>query len=430
MKLKYTTDICGNEILCDESEIHQVMMEWERPYMEYSINKFNPKGRVLELGFGMGYSASKICETEMVTEYNVIECSPVVWEKFEIWKENMQKIRPELKINLIKGRWEDVLTMDMGIFDDFYFDDYNGNISEIASRFPSFLLTVLKNNVKINSRICCYSTTNYNRYSNIECLSYEVYNYDIKIPDHCVYAKGNSMYIPIWTVNSEASEGDCKNLTNDPFIKNREIMEKIKSSKETSIKTPSIYCNLMIIDNFYTNAFETRQYILQQEFSVKGNYPGQRTNSYATNNLKNIIEGYIHHFAGKIIDWSTDPESYNGSYQYTTSRDRTWIHTDGTTNWAGVLYLTPHAPVTSGTGIFRHKDGTKTIYDSNIRNNQKKLDEDSQDYTKWELVDRVGNVFNRLVLFNSKQYHASLDYFGSNKENGRLFQVFFFSTER
>jgi hypothetical protein len=238
------------------------------------------------------------------------------------------------------------------------------------------------------------------------------------------------MYIPIWTVNSEASEGDCKNLTNDPFIKNREIMEKIKSSKETSIKTPSIYCNLMIIDNFYTNAFETRQYILQQEFSVKGNYPGQRTNSYATNNLKNIIEGYIHHFAGKIIEWSTDPESYNGSYQYTTSRDRTWIHTDGTTNWAGVLYLTPHAPVTSGTGIFRHKDGTKTIYDSNIRNNQKKLDEDSQDYTKWELVDRVGNVFNRLVLFNSKQYHASLDYFGTNKENGRLFQVFFFSTER
>ena len=103
MKLKYTKDICGNEILCDESETHQVMMEWEKPYIEYSINKFNPKGRVLELGFGMEYSASKICETEMVTEYNVIECSPIVWEIFEIWKENQQKIRPDLKINLING---------------------------------------------------------------------------------------------------------------------------------------------------------------------------------------------------------------------------------------------------------------------------------------------------------------------------------------
>ena len=61
---------------------------------------------------------------------------------------------------------------------------------------------------------------------------------------------------------------------------------------------------------------------------------------------------------------------------------------------------------------------------------KKILDEHSQDYTKWELVDKVGNVFNRLVLFNSKQYHASMDYFGANKENGRLYQVFFFSTER
>lgn len=30
----------------------------------------------------------------------------------------------------------------------------------------------------------------------------------------------------------------------------------------------------------------------------------------------------------------------------------------------------------------------------------------------------VGNVFNRLVLFNSKQYRTSLDFFGNNKENG------------
>ena len=28
----------------------------------------------LEIGFGMGYSATKICEMENVTEYNVIEC--------------------------------------------------------------------------------------------------------------------------------------------------------------------------------------------------------------------------------------------------------------------------------------------------------------------------------------------------------------------
>jgi len=75
-------------------------------------------------------------------------------------------------------------------------------------------------------------------------------------------------------------------------------------------------------------------------------------------------------------------------------------------------------------GLYKGREEKK------IRNNDKQLNELSQDYTKWELVDQVGNIFNRLVLFNSKQFHASLDYFGTNKENGRLFQVFFFTTER
>mgnify|MGYP001173591384 CR=1 FL=1 len=45
--------------------------------------------------------------------------------------------------------------------------------------------------------------------------------------------------------------------------------------------------------------------------------------------------------------------SYNGSFQYTTSRDRSWIHTDSWNNWAAVLYLTPNAPESSGTGLYK-----------------------------------------------------------------------------
>jgi len=44
-------------------------------------------------------------------------------------------------------------------------------------------------------------------------------------------------------------------------------------------------CSLIIIDNFYCNALETRNYILTQEFSVKGNYPGCRTISFANEGL-------------------------------------------------------------------------------------------------------------------------------------------------
>ena len=221
----------------------------------------------------------------------------------------------------------------------------------------------------------------------------------------------------------------------------------MKSVKETSDKrnkklllnnikkSPS--CGLIIVDNFYDNAIETRNYILTQEFFVKGNYPGKRTISYANEELKSIIQKYVEPFGGKITDFPMPKEDgsdagkiYNGSFQYTTSRDRSWVHIDGYNNWAGVLYLTPDAPLSSGTAFYKFYDGTTCAREMEILGNKEETDKWSQDLTKWEKVDEVGNVFNRLILFNSNRFHMSMDYFGDTKENGRLFQVFFFSTER
>lgn len=195
-------------------------------------------------------------------------------------------------------------------------------------------------------------------------------------------------------------------------------------------------CGLIIIDNFYNNALDTRNYILTQDFSVKGNYPGRRTKSYATIELKEAIQKYVEPFGGKITDFPIPKDDtnadtiYNGSFQYTTSRDRSWIHIDGYNNWAGVLYLTPDAPVTSGTAFYQLYDGTSCKRDMTILNNKLETDKWNQDLTKWKKVDEVGNVFNRLILFDANRFHMSQDYFGDTKENGRLFQVFFFSTER
>ena len=435
MKLKYIKDICGNEILTDENEVHQVMMDWEKPYMEESINKLNPHGDVLEIGFGMGFSASKMCEFSDVKSYTVIECSPIVWEKFEEWKKLQ---RETLKINLIKGRWQDMLeTLDK--FDCIYFDDYNGeSFYEVHTRFSKFMYKIFLNHSKIGTKICFYSTSNKNPFEKLKCIKYNVDNYEIDIPKNCKYASGDKMYIPIIEIISEPDENikeifDNLNQPGTLNINNKqraEIEEKIKKYKLYQETPKKIYCNLMIIDNFYNNAMETRNYILTRDFKVRGNYPGKRTESHANEHLKTMIEGYIQHFAGKITRWPTDKEAYNGAFQYTTSRDRTWLHTDSWNNWAGVLYLTPNAPVTAGTGIFKFRDGTRTSAEMEARGNKEIIDNHSQDYTKWELVDRVGNVFNRLVLFNSTQFHASLDYFGTCKEDARLFQVFFFSTER
>ena len=123
-------------------------------------------------------------------------------------------------------------------------------------------------------------------------------------------------------------------------------------------------------------------------------------------------------------------KNYNGAFQLTTCRDRSWFHVDSWNNWAGVLYLTPNAPPSGGTGLYRFEDGTRFDFEQKIRNNEDKINNATTDFTKWELIDQVGNVFNRLVLFNAHHFHTSMDYFGSNPGDGRLFQVFFFSTER
>lgn len=197
------------------------------------------------------------------------------------------------------------------------------------------------------------------------------------------------------------------------------------------------YCNLLIVDNFYNNPMETREFVLSQEFKVRGNYPGQRTISYANEHLKQNIQKYIEPFAGKITqfpipspDGSDADKIYNGAFQYTTSRDRSWVHTDHFNDWAAVLFLTPDAPVSGGTAFFKFEDGSTCEDDIRHIQGSKPTDKFSQDMTKWTKIDEVGNVFNRMVIFNSKRFHMSMDYFGSDKYDGRLFQVFFFSTEK
>ena len=52
-------DIYNKDILLNKKN-EQVMMEWEKPYMEECINVLQPHGNVLEIGYGLGYSASQI----------------------------------------------------------------------------------------------------------------------------------------------------------------------------------------------------------------------------------------------------------------------------------------------------------------------------------------------------------------------------------
>ena len=191
--------------------------------------------------------------------------------------------------------------------------------------------------------------------------------------------------------------------------------------------------NFIITDNFYQDPDEVREYALAQPFNVEGNYPGKRTKTFHDwPGLKDGIQSIVKGAGGKITWYESE---YTSSFQYTTKKDRSWIHPDHTTMWAGVCYLTPDAPASGGTGLFRHKE-TGAVRPPRLEDG--KYDEEwlnkhcwphSRDFSKWDMTGMVGNVYNRLVLYRGDLFHSSLDYFGTNKNNGRLFQTFFFNTE-
>tara|TARA_R110000803_G_scaffold122967_1_gene190961 strand:+ start:264 stop:848 length:585 start_codon:yes stop_codon:yes gene_type:complete len=187
-----------------------------------------------------------------------------------------------------------------------------------------------------------------------------------------------------------------------------------------------------IIDDFYSDVDVVREFALQQDFSVRGNYPGPRTKSFLNESVKETIENVVKPFYGNVTFWG-DGE-YTGAYQFTTSRDRSWIHADQTTKWAAVCYLTPNAPLSAGTGLFKHKATGLTMAPRNADGSYDdellaEVYKDAQDMTKWELVDNVANVYNRLILYRGDHFHMSMDYFGQDVNDGRLFQTFFFNTE-
>src|SRR5215472_15252308 len=107
--------------------------------------------------------------------------------------------------------------------------------------------------------------------------------------------------------------------------------------------------SIILVDGFYNDPEAVRDVALNSEFSVRGNFPGQRTPAFLHDGIKSAIQALVR---WPIVFWPED--TYNGAFQYTKCEDRTWVHSDHTTNWAGVLYLTPNAPPESGTAFFRH----------------------------------------------------------------------------
>ena len=177
--------------------------------------------------------------------------------------------------------------------------------------------------------------------------------------------------------------------------------------------------SFLVVDDFYTNPDSVRAFALQQPLSLHpNNHKGIRSDAvYRFPGLKERFEQLL----GKSIrGWET--YGTNGCFQINVAGEQAVYHADGQT-YAGVLFLTPDAPGSAGTQFYRSKSGVRKPTPAN---HDEVFQGGFYDSTRFEQLDVVGNVYNRLVLFDAKLIHAADTYFGRGKEDGRLIQLFFF----
>lgn len=176
---------------------------------------------------------------------------------------------------------------------------------------------------------------------------------------------------------------------------------------------------LFVVDNFYADPYAVRDYALSTDLRPDLRfYKGLRSQqTHRTPEIKQYFESII---GETITQWDYP---INGCFQITTAEDPQVYHCDQQ-RWAAMIYLTPNAPLESGTRLHIHKQ--TGLAHGNEPNIGEAFSGGFYDSTKFDTVANAGNVFNRLVIMDAKHIHSAGTYFGNSKETGRLVQLFFF----
>ncbi len=191
----------------------------------------------------------------------------------------------------------------------------------------------------------------------------------------------------------------------------------------------SINSTCWVVDNFYENPDEVRKFALKQDYVEGGfgrGFIGRRT--YEQFLFPGLKERFEQIMGRRITAW--EEHGMNGRFQIAWSGEPLVYHCDSQ-RWGGMLYLTPEAPYQCGTTLYAHKKTrARSYHDEGWNASWENVPGDAHlDRTPFEPVDVMGNVYNRLVIFDASCIHSASEYFGTVKENARLWQMFFFDTD-
>jgi hypothetical protein len=197
-----------------------------------------------------------------------------------------------------------------------------------------------------------------------------------------------------------------------------------------------------IIENFYENPNQIRKFALAQKFTyckelphIDYVYPGCRTQDLSLLNKELFdkvctkLVSVFHNAEHDVMRWLITTSFQSVSEEYSQGV----IHTDHNTVFAGVLYLTPDAPLNAGTSLFRkNKSFDEIKYERALVENDERfkvgeIAMDTSYHSMFDEIVRVNNVYNTLIIYEGRHFHAANEFFGKTLADSRLAQVFFVS---
>jgi hypothetical protein len=239
-------------------------------------------------------------------------------------------------------------------------------------------------------------------------------------PEPLYYVATGDIGLPMWIKESELSAG--------PAIGPPEVVFEPR--------TP----HFLVVDNFYKHPDKIRALALAQDYAADVRYyKGKRTSERF---LWPLLREEFERLLGRpIVDWLSQPA--NGCFQVTGFDDPLVWHSD-TQSYAAAIYLTPHAPMDAGTSFWRdrthgcRRPPAHALESRRFANDEDRRSAEAVIYSEynilhpdnWELVDKVGAVYNRLVMWDAQLIHSASNYNGLTGDivdRARLVQLFFFS---
>lgn len=200
--------------------------------------------------------------------------------------------------------------------------------------------------------------------------------------------------------------------------------------------------SLLVVDDFYAEPEKVRSLALATAYhDVRDlNYPGFQSQKVFTSQS---LEKRIAELIGEEIVVNHSKHSF-GKFRVMleSTGSRLKVHLDGHADWTGLIYLNSPGTEQGGTGFYRHRrtgldgppspDVLASFGYQNWRDFERAVvSPDSLSPEAWEMTDFVAMKFNRLVLFRGSQYfHCHTVSFGTDFENGRMTQNFFFDQKR